>query len=81
MGGRGSSSGINSISNRLAGAKVELEYALMKRSEYGAVRYGGTKTTRERFEVWNNEVRKLQKEISELEKKKRKKNKTSNVPF
>ena len=73
MGGRGGSSGINSVNNRLAGAKVELEYALMKRSEYGNVKYGGTKTTRERFEMWNNEVRKLQKEISELEKKKRKK--------
>ena len=81
MGGRGGSSGINSVSNRLAGAKVELEYALMKRSEYGTAKYGGTKTTRERFEMWSNEVRKLQKEISELEKKKKNKNKSSNVPF
>lgn len=81
MGGRGGSSGINSISNRIAGAKVELEYAQMKKSEYGNVRYGGTRTSRERFEMWSDRVRQLQKEISDLEKKKKNKNKSSNVPF
>ncbi len=66
--GRGSSKGLT-IRDRLAGARVELDYALTKRNEYGNVPYGGTKQTRERFEMWSNEVRRLNKLVSDLEAK------------
>lgn len=75
MGGRGASS------SRLAGLKVELQYAIIKRSEYGSVRYGGTLKTRERFEMWDKEVKRLQKNIARHEKKQVKRNKTGNVPL
>lgn len=63
MGGRGASS------SRIAGLKVNLEYALMKSHEYGNVRYGGTRATRERFEMWNDEVKRLQKLLMKEEEK------------
>ncbi len=58
---------INSPKNRLAGAKVDLDYAQRKANEYGNARYGGTKETRDRFEMWNDEVKRLQKEVARLE--------------
>lgn len=58
---------INSPQNRLAGAKVELDYAQKKAHEYGNARYGGTKETRNRFEMWNDEVKRLQNEVAQLE--------------
>lgn len=64
---KGEHDDINSPKNRLAGAKVDLEYAQMKADEYGTVPYGGTLETRKRFEMWNNEVKRLQKEIARLE--------------
>ena len=74
MGGRGGSSGqagsgasAQAIKNALAGNKVNLDYALMKRDEYGDVKFGGTKKTREAFEMWNDEVKRLQKERRILE--------------
>lgn len=74
MGGRGGSSGeagsgasTQAIKNALAGNKVNLDYALMKRDEYGSVKFGGTKKTREAFEMWNDEVKRLQKERRILE--------------
>lgn len=63
MGGRGASS------NRIAGLKVNLDYAIMKRSEYGNVRYGGTKLTRERYEMWDREVKSLQKKLAKAEER------------
>ena len=73
-GGRGSTSGKASsgvsekaIKNALAGNKVDLDYALMKRSEYGNIKGGGTKKTREAFEMWNDEVKRLQEERRTLE--------------
>ena len=74
MGGRGGSSGkagsgasMQAIKNALAGNKAALDYALMKQDEYGNVKYGGTKKTREAFEMWNDEVKRLQKERRILE--------------
>lgn len=74
MGGRGGSSGqadsgasAQAIKNALASNKVNLDYALMKRDEYGDVKFGGTKKTREAFEMWNDEVKRLQKERRILE--------------
>lgn len=74
MGGRGGSSGsggggasAQAIKNALAGNKVALDYALMKRNEYGNVKGGGTKKTREAFEMWNDEVKRLQEERRTLE--------------
>lgn len=81
MGGRGGSSGINSISNQIAGKTAELKYAQSQASRYGSVKYGGTKATRERYEMWSKQVKTLQKEISELEKKKRKKQRSSDYPL
>ena len=77
MGGRGASS------TRIAGLKVELEYATLKRSEFGSVKYGGTKATRERFEMWDKEVKRLQKALDKAEsrKTKRKKQNEEEIPF
>ena len=66
MGGRGADS--QSKKNKIAGLKVDLDYAIMKRKEYGTVKYGGTKKTREAFDMWSNEVRRLQKELASIEK-------------
>ena len=58
--------------NKLAGLQVELDYARMKAHEYGNAAYGGTKKTRERFEMWNNEINRLTKEISKIPQKEKK---------
>ena len=63
----GSGASAQTIKNALAGNKVDLDYALMKRSEYGNIKGGGTKKTREAFEMWNDEVKRLQEERRTLE--------------
>lgn len=55
--------------NRIAGLKAELQYAQIKAEEWGNIRYGGTRKSREMFNVWNNEVSRIQRELSQLEKK------------
>ena len=55
----------------VAGLKIDLDYALMKAKEYGNVKYGGTKKTQEMFRLWNDEVRRLQKQLSDIESKKK----------
>lgn len=45
----------------------------MKAHQYGNIKYGGTLKTREKFEMWNDEAKRLQKEISKIESKGRKK--------
>lgn len=66
MGGRGAKA------SKLAGLKVELNYAMMKAKEYGNVKGGGSLKTRERFLMWNDQVKKLQKQIAKEESKKKK---------
>lgn len=66
---KGSRGGKNSIQNALAGNRIDLEYARMKAKEYGNIRYGGTTRTRNLFEQWNDEVRRLEQERITLEKK------------
>lgn len=61
MGGRGS--GL-SKSSKIAGLNIELDYAVQMKHKYGTVKFGGTKETRNKFEMWSNEVRRLQKELS-----------------
>lgn len=78
MGGRGASS------SRLAGLKVELDYAVTKRREYGSVKYGGTHETRERFDMWDKEVKRLQKALAKAEQrqaKSKKSNKEDDIPL
>lgn len=73
MGGRGGSSGAGggggNAQSKLAGLQADLDYALMKAHEYGNVPYGGTLKTRERFIMWDDEVRKLREQISKIKKK------------
>lgn len=52
--------------NKLAGLKIDLKYALIKAKEYGNVPYGGTKKTRKYFEMWEEEVKRLRKEINAI---------------
>lgn len=72
MGGRGSSSGKSKssnadIKNRLAGNKVDLDYAQMKYSEYAkAANY--TNKARDGMDTWGKEVKRLQEEREQLEK-------------
>ena len=63
----GSSS--KSISNQIKALEIDLRYALLKTEEYGNVPYGGTKSTREKFYEWNEEVHRLQRQIFDLQKK------------
>ena len=68
-GGGGGGNSVTSIKTQLAGNDAELQYAQLKVHQYGSIRYGGTRTTRERFEMWNNEVKRLQNERNNLEAK------------
>ena len=43
----------------------------MKAKEYGNVKYGGTKKTQEMFRLWNDEAKRLQKQLSDIESKKK----------
>lgn len=64
MGGRGSASG---RASKIAGLKIELDYAMQMQHKYGTVKFGGTRETRNRFEMWSNEARRIRKELSKYE--------------
>ena len=68
--GRGSSKaggGESAIKNALAGNKADLDYAVMMAHKYGSITGGGTKQTREQFEKWNDEVKRLRQERQLIE--------------
>ncbi len=67
-----------SIDDKVAGLKVELEYAQMKAHEYGNIKYGGTRATREKYEMWSAEAKRLAAELDIAEKWQRKTMKKSN---
>lgn len=68
-GGGGGGNTASAIKNQLAGNDVELQYAQMKAHQYGSIKYGGTLKSRDKFEMWNNEVKRLQNERNNLEAK------------
>lgn len=75
------------LDNKIKGLEIELNYAIMKRREFGSVRYGGTRKTRELFEQWSDEVRRLQKELHKVQaqrakiKTKKRQNTEDWIPF
>ncbi len=50
--------------DKRAGLEVELEYAVSQRARYGRTVNHMTKTARERFGMWNKEVKRLEKELA-----------------
>lgn len=54
------------LKSRIAGLRVDLQYARIKVHEYGNLPMGGTMKLRDAFCEWNNEVHRLEKELMGL---------------
>lgn len=52
--------------SRIAGLKIDLQYARMKAHQYGTLPMGGTKKLWEAHWMWNSEVRRLETELMAL---------------
>lgn len=48
------------------GLEADLDYASMKAHEYGSLKYGGTLKTRELFNQWNDEVKRLSNQLAKI---------------
>lgn len=52
--------------NKAMGLEADLDYASMKAHEYGSLKYGGTLKTRELFNQWNDEVKRLSNQLAKI---------------
>ena len=50
------------------GIETDMKYAVKMAKKFGNMKYGGTHKSRELFEQWNNEAKKLSDELTNLRK-------------
>ena len=62
-------SAVDALNAEIKALEVDLNYASARAREYGNMKYGGTKADREKFYQWNDEAKRVQRQITDLQNK------------